>query len=127
MKLIVLIVIAAIAGLLLLRPVKAQTSQDSLVIAQLKKAGSNLSKPHEIEFFFYFHTKEAAEHVSEKLNALGFSAKAEPAAKGSDWLVLAKKSLVPTESALVELRSKFDAIAAEDNGVYDGWGTPVVK
>src|SRR5882672_8366400 len=39
---------------------KSPPDLDQQVLDQLKKAGSNLSKPHDIEFFLYFQTKESA-------------------------------------------------------------------
>jgi hypothetical protein len=69
----------------------------------------------------------AAERVAEKVRALGFTVKIERAATGSDWLVLAKKKMIPTESKLTELRKTFGEIVVAEQGVYDGWGSAVVK
>jgi hypothetical protein len=35
--------------------------------------------------------------------------------------------MVPDELELLILRKKFDALAATEQGEYDGWGTEVVK
>jgi Regulator of ribonuclease activity B len=105
----------------------AELSPDGQVIQQLKKAGSNISKPHDIEFFFYFPTLKAAEKIAAILKSEGFNAKAEPAAKGNDFIVLATKTLVPSDVELTALRQKFDAMSVVENGDYDGWGSPVVK
>jgi regulator of RNase E activity RraB len=105
----------------------AELSPDGQVIQQLKKAGSNISKPHDIEFFFYFPTLEAAEKVAVTLNTEGFTAKAQPAAKGNDFVVLATKSMIPSDAELTALRQKFNAMSAAEKGDYDGWGSPVVK
>jgi hypothetical protein len=125
----VLVLVCAIATLLFVWPrvARAQQGLDAQVIAQLRKAGSNLAKPHQIEFFLYVATREAAERLASKVRQLHFDVKVEPAAKGSDWLVLATKSLVPAESELVRLRTTFGELAAAENGTYDGWGTEVVK
>ena len=109
------------------RIVKAQQDPDAQVLAQLRKAGSDLSKPHPIEFFLYAPTKEAAQRLESQVRALHFETKVQPAAQGSQWLVLATKSMVPKQADLVLVRQQFTALAAAERGDYDGWGTPVVK
>jgi hypothetical protein len=42
---------------------------------QLAKAGSDLKKPHDIDFFFYFPTQDAAEKAAPNLAELGLSKK----------------------------------------------------
>jgi len=100
---------------------------DRQVIQQLNKAGSNIGKPHHIEFFFYFPTLAAAERIADTLTKEGFAARAERAATGEDYVVLASKTMVPAESMLTQLRKKFDAMSAGEHGDYDGWGTEIVK
>ena len=124
---ILLVGIVAIGLFALPRIVRAGESPDAQVITQLRKAGSNLSKPHDVEFFLYVPTPEAAERLASKLRALHFGTKVDRAAQGPGWLVLATKSMIPTESAMVALRVQFTALAAEEKGEYDGWGTPIVK
>ena len=109
------------------RIAKAQQDPDSQVIAQLRMAGSDLSKPHPIEFFLYVPTREAAERVGSRLRALNFEANVTPAAQGPEWLVLATKLMRPEKAELVRLRKVFGELVAAEKGQYDGWGTPVVK
>ena len=119
---------AVVLGLLVWpRIAKAQQDPDAQVLAQLRKAGSDLYKPHPIEFFLYAPTKEAAERLEQKVRALHFETKVQPSAQGSAWLVLATKSMLPNQADLVLLREQFTALAAAEKGEYDGWGTPVVK
>ena len=109
------------------RIARAQQDPDAQVLAQLRKAGSDLSKAHPIEFFLYAPNKEAAERLESQVRALHFETKVQPAAQGSQWLVLATKSMVPKQADLVLVREKLTALAAAEKGEYDGWGTPVVK
>ena len=103
-------------------------SGDAEVVAQLRKAGSDLSKPHPVEFFLYFPSKAAADRVSDKLNSMGFDVAVEPAAQGKlPWLAYATKSMVPASAELERLRSVFDALSASEQGEYDGWETPIVQ
>ena len=109
------------------RIARAQQDPDAQVLAQLKMAGSDLSKPHPMEFFLYAPTKEAAERLELKVQALHFETKVQPAAKGPDWLVLATKSMVPKQADLALIREQFTALAAAEKGEYDGWGSAVVQ
>ena len=100
---------------------------DDSVLIQLKKAGSDLSKPHKIEFFLYFPTQSAAEQAAPRLRGGGFQVEVRPAAKGNDWLCFATKTMIPELSALQQIRRDFGSLAAPLKGDYDGWGTPVEK
>jgi hypothetical protein len=104
-----------------------QRDLDQMVLDQLKKVGSDLSKPHEIEFFLYFPTQTAAAEASAKVEAAGFHVEVRPAAKGPGWLCKGTKKLIPELKALQKIRKDFTAIAAAGGGEYDGWGTEVVK
>lgn len=123
------LMVLAIAGILIYSRIGVSTelSPDGQVIQQLKKAGSNISKPHDMEFFFYFPTLEAAEKIATTLKLEGFIAVAQQAAKGDDFVVLATKSMVPSDVELTALRQKFNAMSANEKGEYDGWGSPLVK
>ena len=123
------LIVLVVAGVLIYSRLgtSAELSPDGQVIQQLKKAGSNITKPHDIEFFFYFPTLEAAEKIATILKAEGFTAKAQPAAKGNDFVLLAAKSMIPSDAELTALRQKFNAMSAAEKGDYDGWGSPVVK
>jgi hypothetical protein len=105
----------------------AQQSPDAQAMDQLRVAGSNLRRPHNIEFFLYVPSQLAAVRVAEKVRALEFTIRIEHAATGSDWLVVATKKMIPTEAKLTELRKLFNEIVAAEQGEYDGWGVPLVK
>lgn len=125
---LIALVIAVVAwGILSSRNASAQESLDGKTLAQLAKAGSDLKKPHDIDFFFYFPTKDAAEKAAPKLAALGLSTKIDRAAKETNWLIHGNKTMVPSEAELQRLRRMFDAIAVAQKGEYDGWGAEVVE
>jgi len=98
---------------------------DGRTLKQLRKAGSDLSKPHNIEFFLYFPSRESAERAGQKIKQLGLDTKVTPSAAGGRWLCFGTKSMVPNYQALAALRSKLERIAKSENGEYDGWGTEV--
>ena len=100
---------------------------DAQVIEQLRLAGSDLSKPHAIEFFLYLPNEAKAQEASTQLQAQGYDTKVQRGATGSDWLCLATKSIVPTHMALLQAREELGALASRLGGEYDGWGAPVAK
>jgi len=100
---------------------------DESVLIQVKRAGSDLSKPHNIEFFLYFPTQAIAEQPASRIRDEGFQVKVEKAAKGEAWLCFAAKTMVPDLPALQKIRRDFGSLADSLKGEYDGWGTPVQK
>jgi len=124
---VVLILVVVGAGIFRYRDAEAQTTRDGQTIAQLKKAGSDVTKPHAIDFFFYFPTQEAADRIAVRLSEFGLTTKVDHAAKGPKWVIQGQKTMVPDELELLKLRKEFDALVATDRGEYDGWGTEIVN
>src|SRR5689334_15282448 len=77
-----------------------QLDPDQEVIDQLKKAGSDLSKTHEINFYLYFPSEEKAKSAAVEVQKEGLSVKVRPAAMGADWLCLGTKEMVPELSEM---------------------------
>ena len=120
--------VVATMYLVLPRSTSAMPVGDAAVIAQLRKAGSDLNKVHPVEFFLYVPTEDSAKRVAEKLASRGFSPAVQPAASGAlDWLVVATRKVVPTVEFMAQVRQELSALSAAERGEYDGWGTPLVK
>lgn len=111
-------------------PIPAQQdvadNPDAQVLEQLRDAGSDLTKPHPVQFFLYFPTEASAREAAGQIGEL-YQITVDRAADGPDWLVLAERSLVPTLSAFTEARERFEAVALRLGGEYDGWGAGVVR
>ena len=129
MKLMVaaLLLIPIMGGIFSRWQKKTSADPDQLVLDQLKKAGSDLSKPHPIEFFLYFPTEDSASEASKDIKAEVDEMKVGPSADKKNWLCFATKRMVPDHDELVRLRKRFTEIAKKYGGEYDGWGTEVVK
>jgi hypothetical protein len=100
---------------------------DQQVLDQLKKAGSNFSKPHDIEFFLYFPSEAAATSAAQEVEKEVGSVEVKHGANSPEWLCFATKRMAPAHGELVRLRTRFDNIASRLDGKYDGWGTEVVN
>jgi len=114
-------------GILDLFRTKRKADLDHLVLVQLRKSGSDLSKPHNIEFFLYFPTQSVAKNASLKIRDAGFEVEVRRAGLGDSWLCFATKTMIPALPDLQKIRQNFMALAGSMNGEYDGWGTQVVK
>ena len=106
---------------------KRHADLDQQVLDQLKKAGSDLAKPHNIEFFLYFPSEASAKEAAKNIQDNVDSVKVELGADKKNWLCFANKRMIPEHEKLVALRKLFNEIARNGSGVYDGWGTEVVK
>ncbi len=102
-------------------------SPDGQVIEQLARAGSNLSKSHEIEFFFYVPTTLGAKKIESYLKSKNFKVSVQRSNVNNDWALKATKAMIPDATQLVELRREFEKLATAERGTYDGWGTGVVN
>ncbi len=103
----------------------AAADKDALTLDHLKSAGSDLSLPHNPEFFLYLPTEAAARSVASRYAGQGFSADVHPAVSGSKWSCVLTKQMVLSAGTLHQLRGEFAEVAAAYGGEYDGWGAEV--
>ena len=109
----------------------AESSQvdegDAQVVQSLKDNGSDLSKPHPIDFYFYFRDRMSAEKLRDELTGPGWKLDVHQTPDSSDWTVIASTVMVPDLQAISELTVKFNALSSELGGEYDGWEAAVTK
>lgn len=99
---------------------------DANTLMELAAAGSDLGQAHEVEFFFYLPSEQAAQAVAETLRQDGFAIRLEAVDPGHDWLCLGSRAMTPVLGELRQLRTRFTALAETHGGAYDGWGATVV-
>ncbi|EEF60898.1 ribonuclease E inhibitor RraB [Pedosphaera parvula] len=100
---------------------------DETVIIQLRKAGSDLSKPHTIDFYLYFPSESAAEEAATRMRLTGYTVEVKRAAKGDHWLCLGTKQVIPELSTIQAITRDLDGLAKSLHGDYDGWEAKVEK
>jgi len=100
---------------------------DRRVIEQLRRSGSDLSRPSRLRHYLYGRTKGDAEHLAERLREDGYQVTVRPAAKGKDWLALATNRMVLTPESIRETRGKLESLAASIGAEYDGWEAALNK
>lgn len=103
-------------------------SPDAQVIEQLRIAGSDLSQPHDIDFFFYFPSRAQANAAVSDLVRLGYSiAESAVSSREGEWHVHATRRMVPALGSMSESTRLLEELSAKHGGEYDGWGTSVVE
>ena len=103
---------------------------DQNVLDQLREAGSDLSKPHDLEFFLYFPNQESAGIAAERIitsGAGGFSAEVKRGPQGDTWMCYVTRRMVPEGAKIALIGERFSALAQELGGEYDGWETSLVN
>jgi hypothetical protein len=100
---------------------------DATTLAELARAGSDLRRSHEMEFFLYLPDRGSADAVAAQLEAEGFAVGVNAAEEAGDWLCLATRTMIPTLDELHRLRRHLAAVAESREGAYDGWGATVVE
>jgi hypothetical protein len=91
----------------------------------MQRLGSDVSKAHPTNFYFYFRSQTNAELAGIELTASGFSVVVDKSAKGHNWLCLASKEMIPQAAELASLRRRFSDLAKRLDGDYDGWEAEV--
>jgi len=103
-------------------------SWDARLIDQLRKRGSDPFKPHDVDFFLAFPTREAAEQLGGILRAEGFDADVHESDEGGDlrYSLHARKSIQLTVPDMQALSRRLTDAATARGGRYDGWAAKQV-
>ncbi|HKX30484.1 MAG TPA: ribonuclease E inhibitor RraB [Blastocatellia bacterium] len=100
---------------------------DQQILDQLRAAGSNLNKPHAMEFYIYLPTRESAERVATEIESEGFQVEVKRAPQGAAWLCFVTRRMVPERAKIAAIGKRFNALARRFDGEYDGWLTSIEK
>lgn len=118
-------------SLLFSGPCMAQSiaeQQDARVIENLVSAGSNVSKPHNIDFFMFVPIERKAKAAAADMEQLGYTITSIDRTSGqSQWQIHATREMVPQLDAMTATTRALEAVATKHGGDYDGWGTSVVE
>jgi hypothetical protein len=97
------------------------------VLDQLRDMGSDISRPHNFDFYVYVPTEIAARQAADKVRESHFAAEVVPGASGGNWLCRATITIVPEVAPLDEIGNFFQQVAAALDGDFDGWESDVIK
>ena len=99
---------------------KVDNDWDARFISQLRKAGVGAFDPQSVDFFFALPSAAACEAIRATLEPDGFTvdSRAEPEGGYSLHANREMRLIVPDMQALT---ARFNALAGEHGGKYDGW------
>src|SRR3954470_4645027 len=100
---------------------------DQQVLAQLRNAGADLTKPTEVNFYLYFKERHAADSAAAHASEGPLVATVRRAGDDSAWLCFVSGQMIPAEAAIHAHSVRLLALAQAHGGEYDGWEAAVVK
>jgi len=103
-------------------------SWDARLIDQLRKRGSDPFKPHDLDFFLAFPTREAADAVAAQMTTEGFKTDVIDTPESGElrYSLHAQKSLHLTVPDMQDLSRRLTDMAIAKGGRYDGWSAKQV-
>jgi hypothetical protein len=133
LSLLVIAVTAAVMIYLFRRLMRGMNQQDWILLRQARQRGIDPAKPQSVDFVLFLASLDAANRVSEELRKDGFETSMKEAqiqyarnrAKPGDaqwgYLVTARRQLKLYPAELAKLRTRFNAVAGAESGIYCGW------
>lgn len=97
---------------------------DRSAIAQLLQE-SKLGARHVFLHYLYFPKKHGATGAAAELRSLGFRTEERLGADGTNWLVIARHEVVPSDEMISTARQVMENLTRNCNGEYDGWEAEV--
>jgi len=101
---------------------------DQEVLDNLRDAGSDLSKPHDVDFSFYFPDAGAAQRFMTTVIKRPTSKKVSlHADDDSEPMVEVTRSFIPSLAEIERNSRELSELAEAEGGEFDGWGAAVVN
>ena len=114
--------IAAASLCALMCPALAQAPHlGAEVVAELKARGTDVSRRHAFEFYFYVADEAHANALARELETRGLATRVSRAPGDPSWLCLGTVTLVPDAARLDELGRFFDMLSQKYHSEFDGW------
>ena len=100
---------------------------DLLVMGQLIEHGADLHRPRHTLYYLYFPDAEGSAAAADSIRELGFRVRVnEPDEQIPQWSLICEHDALVLDPDTVRANSdRFEAIAAANNGDYDGWQAAV--
>ncbi|TMF93821.1 MAG: ribonuclease E inhibitor RraB [Chloroflexi bacterium] len=83
--------------------------------------------PTEIINYLYVPDEARGRRAASELLEAGYRVEVRPAATRPSWLTLAKIDMVPRSDNITMIRQRFEALASQLGGEYDGWEAAVTN
>lgn len=99
---------------------------DARMVRDLRKSGANAFTPYEVDFFFTLPNEQSCSSMRARLESEGFTTDARVQTDlpdGEGFSLHATKRLRLSADAMQEYSQRFQALATQLGGHYDGWTT----
>ncbi|HWG77940.1 MAG TPA: ribonuclease E inhibitor RraB [Steroidobacteraceae bacterium] len=97
---------------------------DARMVKDLRASGANAFTPYEIDFFFTLPDEQACGSLRQRLESEGFATDARGMNEHAEGISLhASKRLRVSVSEMQDCTRRFQELAAQFGGHYDGWTT----
>jgi hypothetical protein len=95
---------------------------DGDALRKIRDSGSDMSKPHVLDFYLCFADENMARFVATILPS---PVTIDEISKEDDgrWTCFCKATLIPTYDAIVSVDRILEELCQEHGGDYEGWGT----
>ena len=100
---------------------------DGEAIQKLIDNGSDVTKPHQINFYFDFNESKGAKKTCARLKTEGFVPLVTTIEGQELHTCRAAKSMVPELRTMRDLTTRFTILAKKLGGKYDGWDAETVE
>ena len=95
------------------------TKRDAAMFEEFRAQGTDLSRPRHIDHYFVLPSEVAANRLAARLSP---PLTCIVQHVGSAWTVQASLTIPLTVDLIQKTRPRFEALAKEFGGEYDGWG-----
>lgn len=93
------------------------------VLRQIRKGGSDMSRPMEMDFHVAVPSERAGRLVAARCEAEGFTVELTRDSNGPNWTCTCTKSIVPTYATVSAIEAQMNAFSRDVGGYADGFGT----
>jgi hypothetical protein len=105
---------------------KVDNDWDARFISQLRKAGVGAFDPQSVDFFFALPSAEACAAIASQLEPDGFTTDSRKEPEGG-YSLHANREMRLVVPDMQALTARFNALAVEHGGKYDGWAVAKKK
>ena len=102
-------------------------NQGRRLLRLLRKKGTNLRKPHAIEFYVYFTAKTDALKARTVLRKNGFHVELLRDSSSRRWICLSILEMLPTHRAILRIQRGLVSLVGPLGGSCEGWGTQMER
>ena len=103
----------------------AEIAEDNEALRQLRSAGSDLAKPHKVEFYVVVPSEASADAAADAIRPLGYTVTVSAGEDDAHWLCVSSRTMLPTIEEITVARSLFKGMALKYQGAYGGWNTAI--